>query len=181
MATNDSGTPRAAELMREAFDAIAAKDLDRLAKTWDAQSTDNFIALGIEVTGESDLRTFFAELFAALPDLTMSVEDIHDVDERTAVGQWRMQGTFSGGPFQGIQPTGRTVDLRGIDVMRFENGVLRHNDVYYDGLAFARQIGLLPAAESRGDRALMAGFNAFTKAKDAVRERMRNRQSAEGQ
>lgn len=173
MASTGTGTRSAADLMREAFDAIAAKDLDRLAEAWDERTTDNFNALGMEVTGREDLRAFFAEIFTALPDLEFSIEAIHDVDEQTAVGQWRMQGTFSGGTFQGIEPTGKPIDLRGIDVMRFEDGILRHNDVYYDGLAFARQVGLLPPADSAADRAMLAGFNALTKAKGAVRNQLR--------
>lgn len=169
MTATEGATRAASELMRASFDAIAAQDLERLAAVWDDRSTDVFLALGIEVTGVTELRAFFAELFTAVPDLQFTVEAIHDVDETTAVGQWRIQGTFSGGPFQGIEPTGRPVDLRGIDVMRFEGGVLRHNDVYYDGLTFARQVGLLPAADSAADRAMLAGFNALTKARDAVR------------
>ena len=167
--STDTTTRRASELMREAFEAIAAKDLDALEQVWDENSTDVFLALGLEVTGRPALRAFFAETFQALPDMHFTIEDVHDVDERTAVGQWRMQGTFSGGRFQGIEPTGRPIDIRGIDVMRFEDGVLRHNDVYYDGMSFARQIGVLPPADSAPDRAMIAGFNALTKAKDAFR------------
>lgn len=173
MTSSDSTQQRASELMREAFQAIDARDLDRLAAVWDDQTTDVFLALGIEITGVAGLRAFFAELFAAVPDLRFTTEAIHDVDGTTAVGQWRIQGTFTGGPFQGIEPTGKPVDLRGVDVMRFEDGILRHNDVYYDGLTFARQVGLLPAADSAADRAMLAGFNALTKAKDAVREARR--------
>lgn len=177
MASTESGTAttRASQLMREAFAALDAKDLDRLATIWDERSTDDFIALGTVVTGEVALRGFFGELFTAFPDLQMTVEDIHDVDERTAVGQWRMVGHFTGGPFGGIEPTGRRVELRGIDVMRFEGNKLRHNDVYYDGLSFARQIGLLPRADSGADRAMVAGFNALNRAKEKVRERRQRR------
>jgi hypothetical protein len=53
--------------------------------------------------------------------------------------------------------------------MEFEDGLLRYNTVYYDGLAFARQIGLLPPAGSRRDKAIMGGFNALTKLKSALR------------
>jgi ketosteroid isomerase-like protein len=178
MASTEPGTDttRASKLMREAFTAIDTKDLDRLAAVWDDRTTDDFVALGTVVTGEVALRGFFAELFAAFPDLQMTVEAIHDVDEHTAVGQWRMVGDFTGGPFGGIEPTGRRVDVRGIDVMRFEGGKLRHNDVYYDGLSFARQIGLLPAADSRADHAMLAGFNALSRAKVAVRERRHRRE-----
>lgn len=170
--TTPTATRRASDLMRESFDAIAAKDLDRLAALWDERSTDNFIALQLEVVGETELRAFFQEMFTAVPDLRFTTEQIHDVDENTAVGQWHLAGTFSGGPFQGIEPTGERVELRGIDVMRFEDGVLRRNDVYYDGLSFARQIGMLPDVDSAADRAMLAGFNAVTRAKEAVRRRL---------
>lgn len=169
--TTATGTRRAADLMRDAFDAITAKDLDRLAEVWDHRTADNFIALQLEVIGEADLRAFFEETFTALPDLQFTTEQIHDVDENTAVGQWRLSGTFSGGPFQGIEPTGKHIELRGIDVMTFEDGVLRHNDVYYDGLSFARQIGMLPTADSTADRAMTASFNALTRVKHAARRR----------
>ena len=41
-------------------------------------------------------------------------------------------------------------------------GRLVDNTIYYDGLSFARQIGILPSEGSRGDRALTAAFNART-------------------
>jgi hypothetical protein len=83
-----------------------------------------------------------------------------------------MSGTFCGGAFQGIEPTGKHVKLRGIDVMRFGGHKLRHNDIYYDGLSFARQIGMLPAAHSAGDRAMTTAFNLAVKARKAVRDRL---------
>jgi hypothetical protein len=76
--------------------------------------------------------------------------------------RWRVTGTFSGGPFQGVHATGRRVDLRGVDVMHIVDGLLVDNTIYYDGLSFARQIGMLPSAASRGDRAMTAAFNAQT-------------------
>jgi hypothetical protein len=45
------------------------------------------------------------------------------------------------------------------------------NTVYYDGLAFARQIGMLPREGSTADRAVLAAFNATTKAKTRLRNR----------
>jgi predicted ester cyclase len=168
-------TSTAARLMGRAFDAIAARDLDGLAAVWDERTTDVFIALDLTVTGERDLRMFFTQMFTALPDLEFVTEDVHAVSNEVAVGQWRMSGTFSGGSFQGIEPTGRRLELRGIDVMRFEGRTLRHNDIYYDGLAFARQIGMLPTADSAGDRAMVAAFNAATRARQVVRSRFGRR------
>ena len=165
-------TTTAATLMGGAFDAIAAHDLDRLAELWDERSTDVFVALDLTVTGERDLRLFFGQLFSAFPDLKFVTESVHAVSDEVAVGQWRISGTFSGGPFQGIEPTGKPVEFRGVDVMRFEGDTLRHNDVYYDGLSFARQIGMLPAADSAGDRAMTAAFNTATKARKMMKDRL---------
>jgi ketosteroid isomerase-like protein len=161
----------AADLMHEEFSAITAMDLDRLERLWDDHSVQVFIPLQLEVVGAPALRAFFAELFTAMPDLRFVPEAIHHVDEHTAIGQWWLTGRFSGGPFQGIEPTGRRMQLRGIDVMRFDEGHLRSNEVYYDGLAFARQVGLLPPARSAADRAMLAAFNTRTRVRGAVQRR----------
>ena len=83
-----------------------------------------------------------------------------------------MTGTFAGGPFQGTEPTGKRVELRGVDVMVFESDLLRHNVVYYDGLSFARQIGLLPSTDSLADRGMTAAFNTLTRAKRFAQQRL---------
>jgi hypothetical protein len=46
--------------------------------------------------------------------------------------------------------------------MRIEDGRLRSNTIYYDGLGFARQIGMLPREGSPGDKAMTVAFNAGT-------------------
>ena len=53
--------------------------------------------------------------------------------------------------------------------MSVEDGLLVHNTIYYDGLAFARQIGMLPSAGSKTDTAMLASFNATTKLKGRLR------------
>ncbi|MGA7688534.1 MAG: ester cyclase [Jiangellales bacterium] len=129
---------------------------------------DDFVAIGV-FSGVDAVVAFFAELFAAVPDFRIDVLNV-TAEGDTAVVQWHATGTFTGGPFQGIHATGRSVDLRGCDVMRFDGGLLKHNAIYYDGLAFARQIGLLPTEGSSADRALQAVFNARTDALAQVKD-----------
>jgi steroid delta-isomerase-like uncharacterized protein len=154
--------------MGDSFAAINARDLKTLRAYWHDDIVEDFVVLG-PTKGKHDVEAFFAELFAAVPDLEFTTERIMSIDATTAVGEWALRGTLSGGPFQGVEPNGSEVSLRGIDVMKFENGLLVHNTIYYDGLAFVRQIGMLPAAGSRTDRAMMASFNAMTKVKDRLR------------
>lgn len=165
--TSDDTSPTV--LMRKLLEAVAAKDLDTMRALAHDDVVDDFVVLG-EVKGKEAVSAFFAELFAAVPDLDFTIERIIGGDERIAVGEWSLMGTFDGGPFQGLEPTGRRLELRGIDVMEFDEGLLRHNTIYYDGLRFARQVGMLPAEDSTADRAIMSGFNALTKAKKGLRD-----------
>ena len=94
-------------------------------------------------------------------------------DEGAAVVQWWADGTFTGAPFLDIEPTGRHVEIRGVDVMEIGDGQVRNNTIYYDGNAWARQVGLMPQRDSGMDRAIVTAFNSVTK----LRSRLRNRDS----
>lgn len=168
----DAASTRPADLMRSALEGVAARDVERTTAFADESSYLDFVVLG-PIVGKTAAQAFFVELFAAVPDLQFDILRVMNADDGTAVGQWQLQGTFSGGRFQGIDPTGRRVDIRGVDIMEFDNGVLRRNTVYYDGLTFARQIGLLPAEGTPADRALLSAFNGLTRVKQKARQRRR--------
>src|SRR5512133_1692353 len=57
---------------------------------------------------------------------------------------WKGTGTFTGAPFQGVRATGRRVTFRGCDVVEVRDRLVVDNTVYWDGAAFARDIGMLP-------------------------------------
>ncbi len=154
---------------RAIFDTINAKDLDALVRFVDAVTVDDFVAVG-EFHGPEEIRRFFAELFTAFPDFTITVERVVG-DDTAAVVQWRAGGSFTGGPFQGVEPTGSDVALRGVDVMEITNGIVRRNTIYYDGAAFARQVGMLPRSGSAVDKAVLATFNAVTRARKRISSR----------
>ena len=150
-----------AEVARAAFDAVVRRDPDGIVALGAPGYVDDFVAIG-ELRGRDAIRDFFRETFAAFPDFAMTVDKIV-ADENSAVVQWHLSGTFSGGSFQGVRPTGRRVELRGVDVLEIADGLIQRNTVYYDGASFARQIGLLPSQGSRADRAMISAFNAVTR------------------
>jgi steroid delta-isomerase-like uncharacterized protein len=149
------------QVARAAFDAVGRGDPDAIVELGEVDYIDDFVALGL-FRGRDTIRDFFRELFTAFPDFEMTADRII-CDDGSAVVQWHASGTFSGGSFQGIGPTGRSVELRGVDVMDIADGLIRHNTVYYDGASFARQIGLLPAHGSQADRSLISVFNAVSR------------------
>ena len=154
---------------RSYFDALAARDAGAAALAWDQNGVNDIVPVGI-FRGPEAIRAFFEELFTAVPDVRFTVERII-ADEEAASVQWRAAGTFSGGSFQGLEPNGRRVDLRGNDCLEIEDGKIMHNTGVFDGAAFARQVGLLPAEDSGADRAIRAGFNTVTKLRRTIARR----------
>jgi steroid delta-isomerase-like uncharacterized protein len=158
------------EAARRAFDALKRRDLSISREFWGPDSVDDFVAVGV-FRGHDAILDYFQGMMAAFPDFDLDVEQIIGA-ERQAVVQWRVTGTFSGGPFLGIEPTGKRIDLRGVDVIDFDDEMrVKHNTIYYDGAEFARQIGMLPPRDSAADRAMTAAFNGATKVRRKIAER----------
>lgn len=154
-------TPRSPEAVaRRLFELIQARDLDALAELQHPDIVDDFLVLR-PIRGRAAIRSFFESLLAAFPDFELRIERI-TADATSAVVQWRSVGTFTGAPFEGIEPNGKRVEIRGADCMVFEDGLIRHNTIYYDGATFARALGLLPAQGSAAERAMTSAFNAAT-------------------
>ncbi len=143
------------------FDVLGEKDLDALSEFHTDETVDDFVAIG-EIRGETSIRRFFAELFAAFPDFEITADRIV-ADRSTAVVQWHATGTFSGGRYQGIEPTGKHVETRGIDFMEITDGRVARDTIYYDGASFARQIGMLPSPGSGAEKVMRSVFNAVTR------------------
>jgi steroid delta-isomerase-like uncharacterized protein len=144
--------------------------------TWTDRPRYRVMAQDLELNSREEVVAWFRKTFDAVPDLKMEVEDVAIAGEagheRVTV-RWRMTGTFSGAPYLGIEPTGRSIDLRGMDLIDAEDGKVAGNNIYYDQLTFARQIGMLPREGSLGDRLMTGGFNLATKGRAKVQERSR--------
>jgi glyoxylase-like metal-dependent hydrolase (beta-lactamase superfamily II)/predicted ester cyclase len=154
-------TPGPAKVARAYFDALAARDIDRMLECWAPGGVDRIKTIG-ELPAPEGIRGFFSEFFTAVPDLRFEVLDLVAARNQAAV-RWRATGTFCGGPFQGVEPTGAHIDIEGLDLLTVEKGLIRRNEAYTDGMEFARQLGLMPARESGAERGMTAAANARTR------------------
>ena len=173
MASAPDTTATAEQIARGYFDAIARRDADAAAAFWHPDGVDDFVSMRV-LRGPAEILSFFEQLFAALPDCELRATRFV-ADDRVAAVEWRLTGTFSGGPFEGIDPTGRAVDLRGADFVEVEEGRIVKNTAYSDGAAFARQIGMLPPKDSGAERAMQGAFNGATKLRATLRELIEKR------
>ena len=157
------------ERAREAFDMLNRHDLSRAAEVWGPDTVDDLVAVGA-YRGTEAISDFFRGMMTALPDFSIEIERVL-TDGLVTTVQWHARGTFNGGPFLGIEPTGRSVDFRGVDVIEWtEEGPIALNTIYYDGAEFARQIGMLPPRDSAGDRAITGAFTAVTTGRARLKE-----------
>jgi predicted ester cyclase len=162
-----------ANVARTYFAAVAARDPDAMVACWEPGGVDRLVGLA-ELRAPDEVRAWFANLFAAVPDFAFEVLDLVTEGDRAAV-RWGSRGTFDGtAKFEGVAPTGAQLELEGVDMLEVREGTIRSNHAYLNGLDLARQIGVLPPAGSLADRGMLAGFNARTAALDRLR-RLRDR------
>ena len=154
------------ETVRSYFDAVIARDPAAMAEHWADDGIEDIVPVGV-VRGPEEVKAYFTELFAAVPDAEMTVERVLAQDDDVLV-QWRMSGTFDGGPLMGVDPTGRRIELRGLDWLEVQGDKIVRNTAFADGAALARGMGLLPPQGSAAEKAMFGAFNAFNKARGAV-------------
>lgn len=163
-----AATPR--DVVLRYFDALGRRDIDAAAKHLDPDVIEDITSVGV-LRGREEVRKFLDGLMKAAPDMRTTVDRTIAEDDAIAV-QWRMSGTFDGGPlFNGVQPTGAHIELRGCDVIEVRDGLIVRNSAFQDGLEMARGLGMMPPQDSAAERAMIAAFNAATRVRQAVRER----------
>jgi steroid delta-isomerase-like uncharacterized protein len=155
---------------RSYFEALAARNPEAMASHWSADGVDDIVPIAV-LRGPEEIKSFFRELFAAFPELETTVTRVV-ADDKHAVVEWRMSGTFNGAPFQGIEPTGKHVEMRGLDILEVKDQEILSNSGFYDGAEFARQVGMLPPRDSGPERAIRNTFNAVTKVRRVMNDRM---------
>lgn len=99
--------------------------------------------------GREGFRAFFHTLGAAFPDA--HIEPAHMVaDDEHVVIAYTLTGTHQG-EFQGIAPTGKKIEVRGVQIGRFENGQIVERWGASDELGIMRQLGAEPK-QGLGDK-----------------------------
>jgi steroid delta-isomerase-like uncharacterized protein len=154
------------EHARSYFDALTRRDTQDMVAHFSPEGVEDIVPVGV-LRGRDEIKAFFDDLFAALPDAETKVERLV-AGERHAAVEWRMNGRFTGGAFMDIEPTGRWIEVRGFDLLEIEDKQILSNTAYYDGASFARQVGMLPPEGSGADKAMKGAFNALTRLRQMI-------------
>jgi len=188
------GTRTATEMTSEETPSIECiRDfLLRWQDAWNSHEIDRVLALMTEdvevrddswhklMRGHADVREFLEAIWRAMPDMTfepLSGPYVIPGEPRVAV-HWRGWATLTG-PLEppGFEPTGRRWELDGADFYEFRDGRMCKLRTAYDVLSVSRQLGLLPAAGGRAERALAMAQRFASRVQQAWRSTVLCRRS----
>jgi steroid delta-isomerase-like uncharacterized protein len=133
------------------------KLLDRYVELYNAGDLDAVMELYAEdaiqlmpegtFEGRSSIRERLARDLDACPDVTHTVESFVEQGDAFA-DEWTFVGTHSG-PFalpdgSQLAPTGKRVEIRGMEFVQVRDGKIVIDNLYYDNMAVLAQLGLVP-------------------------------------
>lgn len=94
-----------------------------------------------ELNGPSELAAFVSALRVAFPDLHVGVLDQIEDGEKVCT-RITIKGTHYG-PFLDIPPTGNLIDIEGVVISRFKDGMIHEEWELLDQYAFLSQLGVV--------------------------------------
>ena len=89
--------------------------------------------------GREGLKAALRSIREAFPDSHVAIDDLAFGGE-TIYRRWTITGTHTGA-FQGLPPTGRPILMSGVDVDRFEGGMVVEHWSFWDLSELLRQLG----------------------------------------
>ncbi|MFN8159923.1 MAG: ester cyclase [Solirubrobacterales bacterium] len=133
-----------------------AEAIDRYNAAWNAHDLDAIVAMHApgmvfenhtagEVAEGPEAREHIGAIFETWPDIAFSPRRLY-VRDGLVVQEWTATATHASQMRRGdlvAEPTGRTITWNGMDVIPFEDGLVKRKDVYSDSVSILRQLGLL--------------------------------------
>jgi steroid delta-isomerase-like uncharacterized protein len=126
-----------------------AETFVKMLNTHDPDLVDHFEAEGyinhealFFAEGREANRQLWRAFFAALPDVSASMEDLVIAGDRV-VGRFVYRGTHTG-DFMGVPASGSAVEMRSIDIWRVEDGMFAEHWDELNTLQVFQQMGALP-------------------------------------
>jgi steroid delta-isomerase-like uncharacterized protein len=130
--------------------------IDRYNDAWNAHDVETIVSMHTDdsvfenhVTGDVNvgkeaIGRAIGGIFSVFPDLSFEGRRQY-LREDLVVQEWTARGTHLGKLTRAgieVEPTGRSVEYRGMDVIPIRDGLVARKDVYSDSITLLRQLGL---------------------------------------
>jgi steroid delta-isomerase-like uncharacterized protein len=134
-----SGNPK--DVVNGIYDAVSSGDLDRLDDLLADDLVEHEEFPGLEPNKEG-VKQFFGIFRSAFPDLQMKAHQVIAEDDLVCA-RFTFTGTHQG-EFMGMPPSGKRVEVQGMDIVRIREGqVIEHWGVMDSG-SMMEQLGAVP-------------------------------------
>jgi steroid delta-isomerase-like uncharacterized protein len=132
--------------------------IDRYNDAWNRHDLDAIVALhapgmvfenhtaGERAEGD-EVREHIGAIFSGWPDIAFATRRVYVRDD-LVVQEWTASATHNRELRRGdlVAPaSGKRIEWKGMDVIPFEDGLVKRKDVYSDSISILRQVGLLEA------------------------------------
>jgi steroid delta-isomerase-like uncharacterized protein len=121
----------------------AAEDRRDFAAVLTTLTPDCFlehVSLGLRNVGKEDARRAYEEWFGAFPDLGPIPEGIA-FGEDVLVAYGQLHGTMQQA-WLGLAPSGRAFTVPLVNIVPFQDGLMRGERIFYDAASYADQLGI---------------------------------------
>jgi len=135
--SNLSLRERREAIVREHIAAENAHDISRAIATFHHPRYE-VAPFGSVNDGAQAVHDLLAGMFAGFPDFHVDVPRLHHADE-AVVAEFVMTGTHQG-PFAGLSPTGRPIEVPLVGIFDFDGDRLICEKVYFDMATLMRQL-----------------------------------------
>jgi steroid delta-isomerase-like uncharacterized protein len=131
--------------------------IERYNAAWNAHDLETIMAMhapdmtfenhtaGESAQGADEVRRHIGSIFETWPDIQFATRQLY-VRDGLVAQEWTATATHRNVMRRGdltAEPTGRKLEWRGVDLIPFENGLVKRKDVYSDSVSILRQVGLL--------------------------------------
>jgi steroid delta-isomerase-like uncharacterized protein len=136
--------------------AALEQAIARYNEAWNAHDLDAIMSMHApdmvfhnHTAGESaegeEAREHIGSIFRTWPDIEFSTRRLY-LRDGLVVQEWTATATHANVMRRGelvAEPTNRKISWDGLDVIPFEDGLVKRKDVYSDSVSILRQLGLL--------------------------------------
>ena len=139
-----TATERLHEVIAAYNDAWNAHDLEAIAALHAPGMVFENHTAGERAEGEA-VREHIGRIFESWPDIRFEGRRTYCRDG-LVVQEWTATATHTNEMRRGdivAEPSGNQISWKGLDVIPFEDGLVKRKDVYSDSVSILRQVGLL--------------------------------------
>jgi steroid delta-isomerase-like uncharacterized protein len=136
--------------------AELTRTIERYNQAWNDHDLDAIMSMHApdmvfenHTAGESaqgaQAREHIGSIFETWPDIRFETRRLY-VRDGLVAQEWTASATHTNTMRRGdlvAEPTGKRVEWCGVDVIPFDDGLVKRKDVYSDSVSILRQVGLL--------------------------------------